>query len=572
MSAASHAAPIADADTLGAAIRLARPGAVLTLADAEFRLDTSLVLERTLTLRGAGDAWPRLRFTTPDARLSIRADGCAISNLVLMADGHRAAPLLDIVSAADATLAGIAPIGARGMGIRAEDCRNLRIAALEAAELDAEAVVATRCTAVAITGACRGTGRAHRASAILLDGCNDFTLALEAEDVSGSAVTIRSDAGAPMAGSLSLRARQCFRALTVIGDRQRPAEGLSARVDASEYADCAIALVNARAAAVDLTVARGSTPAIRLDGGFGARNCMLAVASDHADADALIEQRGGSSGNTILGRADSHATDSVPASTIANLPPHLARLIGARFPITEVEGACSVCGRHGRFRRTLKSLRETLACEACRATLRYRGQAEALLRVIADGRHASLRELAASGALAGLAIFEPGISGPLRPYLSRAGCYHRSFYEPGLPSGTLRDGIACQDLMATSHPDGAFDLVVTSDILEHVREPVRAFAEIRRILRPGGAHVFTVPLQAGETRVRVDTTGQVDRHLLPPVYHGAGRGGSSLVYTEFGRDIGRILRGAGMDAEIMHHAVPGEHDAPAATLIARRAA
>ena len=38
----------------------------------------------------------------------------------------------------------------------------------------------------------------------------------------------------------------------------------------------------------------------------------------------------------------------------------------------------------------------------------------------------------------------------------------------------------------------SFDLFITQDVFEHVMEPNKAFKEIERVLKPGGAHVFTV--------------------------------------------------------------------------------
>jgi SAM-dependent methyltransferase len=42
-------------------------------------------------------------------------------------------------------------------------------------------------------------------------------------------------------------------------------------------------------------------------------------------------------------------------------------------------------------------------------------------------------------------------------------------------------------------PDRAFDAVVTANVLEHVDDPVAMFAEVRRVLRPGGLFVSKTP-------------------------------------------------------------------------------
>jgi SAM-dependent methyltransferase len=42
-------------------------------------------------------------------------------------------------------------------------------------------------------------------------------------------------------------------------------------------------------------------------------------------------------------------------------------------------------------------------------------------------------------------------------------------------------------------PPGSFDVVVASDVLEHIDDDARAVREITRVLRPGGAFIFSVP-------------------------------------------------------------------------------
>jgi SAM-dependent methyltransferase len=42
-------------------------------------------------------------------------------------------------------------------------------------------------------------------------------------------------------------------------------------------------------------------------------------------------------------------------------------------------------------------------------------------------------------------------------------------------------------------PDAAFDVVICSEVLEHLHEYPKALAEIRRVLKPGGTFVPTVP-------------------------------------------------------------------------------
>jgi ubiquinone/menaquinone biosynthesis C-methylase UbiE len=49
------------------------------------------------------------------------------------------------------------------------------------------------------------------------------------------------------------------------------------------------------------------------------------------------------------------------------------------------------------------------------------------------------------------------------------------------------------NVLQIPYPDNYFDLVVAFDVLEHIKEDDVAAKEILRVLKPGGAFVFTVP-------------------------------------------------------------------------------
>lgn len=53
------------------------------------------------------------------------------------------------------------------------------------------------------------------------------------------------------------------------------------------------------------------------------------------------------------------------------------------------------------------------------------------------------------------------------------------------------------DLIGTAYSipaaDAAFDTLLCTAVLEHLEEPARALAEAHRVLRPGGAAIYTVP-------------------------------------------------------------------------------
>lgn len=102
------------------------------------------------------------------------------------------------------------------------------------------------------------------------------------------------------------------------------------------------------------------------------------------------------------------------------------------------------------------------------------------------------------------------------------------------------------DMHALPYADSSFDLVVHSDSLEHVPNPVHALAECRRVLKPGGILAFTVPVIVG--RMTRDRTG------LPPSYHGdpAAAAPDYIVATEYGADMWTHVVLAGFDAVQIH--------------------
>src|SRR4051812_21923616 len=67
------------------------------------------------------------------------------------------------------------------------------------------------------------------------------------------------------------------------------------------------------------------------------------------------------------------------------------------------------------------------------------------------------------------------------------------------------------DMQQMPYADASFDLVVHSDTIEHVPDPVLGLAECRRVLRPGGACAFTIPIIVGRM--------SKSREGLPASYH-----------------------------------------------------
>ena len=60
------------------------------------------------------------------------------------------------------------------------------------------------------------------------------------------------------------------------------------------------------------------------------------------------------------------------------------------------------------------------------------------------------------------------------------------------PRGLGSDGV-CGSALALPFEDGAFDVVSAFDVIEHCDPEATALSEVRRVLRPGGRFVMSVP-------------------------------------------------------------------------------
>ncbi|HNY32895.1 MAG TPA: methyltransferase domain-containing protein [Fibrobacteria bacterium] len=154
-----------------------------------------------------------------------------------------------------------------------------------------------------------------------------------------------------------------------------------------------------------------------------------------------------------------------------------------------------------------------------------------------------------------LKIHESSASGPVyHLFMRECNGYQASQFFEGGARGEVYQGFRCEDLGNQTFPDESFDLVITQDVLEHLPDPESAFREIARTLKPGGAHLFTVPWYRGtktRARAKFHENGKVE-HLLPPQYHGNPVDPcGSLVVTDWGDDMLQVIfDSSGMTTEV----------------------
>jgi SAM-dependent methyltransferase len=108
------------------------------------------------------------------------------------------------------------------------------------------------------------------------------------------------------------------------------------------------------------------------------------------------------------------------------------------------------------------------------------------------------------------------------------------------------DGMAVAvsgDATRLPFPDGAFDRVIASEVMEHIPDDLAALDELTRVLKPGGTMAITIPAWLPEKVC----WALRDEYHAPFV-----QGGHVRIYTE--QELRRKIRGAGLTDGAAHHA------------------
>lgn len=104
-------------------------------------------------------------------------------------------------------------------------------------------------------------------------------------------------------------------------------------------------------------------------------------------------------------------------------------------------------------------------------------------------------------------------------------------------------GVLRGDATALPFPDGRFDKVITSEVLEHIPDDVGALAELARVLKPGGVLAATVPTSWPE---------RVCWRLSDAYHAPVAVGGHVRIYSS--TELRAKMRAAGLDVIGSHHA------------------
>lgn len=191
-------------------------------------------------------------------------------------------------------------------------------------------------------------------------------------------------------------------------------------------------------------------------------------------------------------------------------------------------GQCPTCDHDVAFTAREAYLREHLICSNCGSLPRERALMVAIDQFFPKWRESIIHETSPAARGASIKLGKE--------------CNHyipSRFFENQSP-GTIVNKMRCENLEALSFNDESIELHVSQDVVEHIFHPAQAFREIARTLKPGGMHIFSVPIvnkdQPSARRARIKH-GEIE-YLVPAQYHGDGFGGpKSLVTIDWGYDI-----------------------------------
>lgn len=149
----------------------------------------------------------------------------------------------------------------------------------------------------------------------------------------------------------------------------------------------------------------------------------------------------------------------------------------------KIEFRCNICGKTSQAPLSVVNDREAPSCSHCHSSLRMRSVVRALSLAL-FGKSLVIPDFPKDKNILGLGMSD--WDGYALPLSSKLG-YINTFYD--------RDPrLDIMNLSGSNWRDNTYDFVISSDVFEHIPPPVAiAFENIFRLLKPGGAFIFTVP-------------------------------------------------------------------------------
>jgi SAM-dependent methyltransferase len=147
-----------------------------------------------------------------------------------------------------------------------------------------------------------------------------------------------------------------------------------------------------------------------------------------------------------------------------------------------------------------------------------------------------------------------------------------SEFFPGHPRGQPVDGVLNEDVQKVSFKDSSIDLITSNQVLEHVPDDIRGYAECYRVLRKNGALIFSVPLyDIPQTRMLAALIDGRVHFYCEPEYHDSRAGGPKSVLTFWHHsihDIATRVSRAGFKVNLIDVMISSSQKVPAKVIYA----
>ena len=212
-----------------------------------------------------------------------------------------------------------------------------------------------------------------------------------------------------------------------------------------------------------------------------------------------------------------HPFDNVKYPIYAR-PLTMVEKIAKTFKAVPIQ--CNICGFISIIRVTNDNFRENCYCIKCHSFNRQRQLAFVLCNTVTHGRIKTLKEFVN---INNLSIYNTETGGTLHNYLSRMNNYVSSeYFGEDYIGGEFVNNRMHQDLMSLSFEDDRFDIIISTDVFEHIADPYLAHQEVYRVLKMGGRHIFTVPFYQTDFLDEMRASMNSEKELVfhkEPLYH-----------------------------------------------------
>ena len=234
---------------------------------------------------------------------------------------------------------------------------------------------------------------------------------------------------------------------------------------------------------------------------------------------------------------------------------------------------CNCCGKQGKpiylflpivqfDRMGVSPLRDNIICAHCRSSQRTRSLLQAV------------RTVATESTGMDSVILDLDDSWSAGSVIAQLGQRQATTYDVGRPWGSIDEvGVRNEDIAGLTFEDGIFDIVVSAEVHEHVEDTWKAFAEVHRVLKPGGTYVFTVPCRSSFATTQRLAFGTEFGPLWTGFRHIHGdprESGGIAAYWLFGMDLVERLREIGLEAVVSQVMPPGSPRVPVDVFIASK--